>query len=212
MLHVAWMSIVLGLVAQGVVIVILRMLPNTLLAEVCGKITWSVIVCSALAIATMAAKAGPMVTPGAARLAVALAGMLAAPAALATARTVQKTVAASVSSAGAPAASVAPGATELAIAKAIQYAIFGWLIMRAQQRGFFAGRVATGSLAAHLCVGVPIGLIFAAYLFWRTFSTTDPANLHLPPLLARAASDAAATTGCSIVLWAAGVLGAGKGK
>ena len=94
------MSILLGIVAQGVVILILRTLPGTLLAEVCGKITWSIVVCSALAIATMAAKAGPMLAPGAARIAVALAGMLAAPAALAAARTVQKTVAAGVSGAG----------------------------------------------------------------------------------------------------------------
>ena len=84
--------------------------------------------------------------------------------------------------------------------------------MRAQQRGFWAGRAPAGSMSAHLLVGVPVGLIFAAYLFWRTYSTTAQENLNLAPLLARAASDAASTIGCSIVLWAATVLGAGKGK
>lgn len=192
LLHVAWMSVLLGLVAQGVVIIILRTWPDTIVADLLSKITWSVIVCSALAIATTAGKASGR-TAG-------LTGLLGAPAAVAAAKTVQKTAAAGVTSA-ATVAVVAPGAVELAILKAVQYAIFGWLICKAQKRG---------TLAAHLAVAVPIAIVFAAYLAWRTWSTTPEADLKPVVILAKAASDAAATIGCAIVLWAASAIASSR--
>lgn len=193
--RVAWMSVVLGLVVEGVVIAVQAAWPHTLLAESLGKVTWSVIVCSALAIATAASKASSR--------AVGLAGLLGAPAAFAVARTVQKTVSGGIAgvAAAAPAVAAAPGPWELAIAKGVQYAIFGWLICAAQKKG---------TLRSHLNVSVPIGVAFAVYLAWRTWSTTEPAAFKPLVLAAKCIGDAAATVGCSVVLWAAAALGVKK--
>lgn len=196
LLRVAWMSIVLGLVVQGVVIAITRTMPQSLAAELAGKFTWSVIVCTAVAIASIASKALPPV--------VGAMGLLAAPLAIAAARTVQKAVASGMSGSTATTvatATPAPGAWELAIAKAVQYAVFGWLICRAQKKG---------TLAAHLAVSVPIGVVFALYLAWRTWTTTEPEALKPLVIAAKSIGDATATIGCSVVLWAGVSLAAKK--
>jgi hypothetical protein len=197
LLRVAWMSIVLGLVVQAVVIAVQAAWPASAAAELLSKIAWSVFICTALAIASAASKAAPGL--------VGLMGLLAAPAAVATARTVQKTVAGGMSgaavaapaAAGVVAVAPAPGAWELAIAKGIQYAIFGWLICRAQKKG---------TLKSHLAVSVPIGVVFAVYLAWRKASTGVAAQV----VAAQSLGDAAAMIGCSIVLWAGVALAAKK--
>lgn len=196
LLRVAWMSILLGLVVQGVVIAVLRFMPHTVLAEIAGKMTWSVVVCTAVALASIASKAAPA--------AVGLMGLLAAPAAVAAARTVQKAVAGGMSGGVATTAVSlpAPGPWEMAIAKAVQYAVFGWLICRAQKQG---------TLKAHLAVSVPIGVGFAIYLAWRTWTTTDPATLKVVPIIAKCVGDVTATVGCSVVLWAGVALAVKKG-
>lgn len=195
LLHVAWMSIALGLFVEAVVIIVQATWPNSLPAEILGKVTWSVVVCSALAIATAASKASSR--------AVGLAGLLAAPVAFAVARTVQKTVSGGITgvAAAAPAVAAAPGPWELAIAKGVQYAVFGWLICAAQRKG---------TLKSHLSVSIPIGVAFAIYLGVRTWSTTEPSAVKPLVLTAKCFGDAAATVGCSVVLWAAAALGSKK--
>jgi hypothetical protein len=131
---------------------------------------------------------------------VGLTGLLSAPVAVAAARTVQKTMAGGMAGAASVAAA-APGSWELAALKAIQYALFGWLICRAQRQG---------TLKSHLAVGVPIGVVFALYIAARTWATTDAETLKPLSVIAKGAGDAVATIGCSIVLWAGTALAAKK--
>lgn len=191
LLRVAWMSILLGIVVQGVVIAVSRAMPQSLLAEVAGKVTWSLVVCSAVALASVASKALPAAVSGA--------GLLAAPVAIAAARTIQKGLSGAMTASAVAAA--APGAVEMGIVKALQYALFGWLICRAQK---------AGTLRAHLAVSVPVGVVFAGYIVWRTWTTTEPDTLHALSVVAKGVGDTAATVGCSVVLWAGVVLGVKK--
>jgi len=194
LLRVAWMSIVLGLFVQATVMLVQATWPASWASELLGKITWSVFICTALAIASAASKAAPGM--------VGLMGLMAAPVSVAAARTVQKTVAGGMSGAAAAAPIVvAPGPWELAILKGVQYAIFGWLICRAQRKG---------TLKAHLAVSVPIGVAFAVYIVCRAWATTPPDMLKPLGLIARGVGDASATVGCSVVLWAAVALAAAK--
>jgi hypothetical protein len=195
LLHVAWMSIVLGLCIQGLVMLVERRWPSSLPAELAGKITWSVLVCSAIALGTAAAKAGPAVTG--------FVGLLAAPMALSAARTVQKTVASAAGgaspaiAAAAPVFVVLPAGAELTIAKAAQYAAFGWLITRVNARP-------SAGVWAHVAVGALCGGALALYALVRTLTaTSQPVDIAWPALIARAVNELCFPIGCAVVVWGA---------
>jgi hypothetical protein len=181
MLVVAVWSILLGIVIQVLIMLATMKWPANPLAETAQKVTWSTMVCSALAIGTSLRKALPGV--------MGVLGMISAPAAFYAARAAQKSLNAGVSGAG-PAV---PTAMELAIMKGVQYAIFGVLIaLVASKRG----------LKAHLAVGAGIGLAGMCYVMGRLVTGNSPMP-PTPALLSRGINEAIFPIGCAVVLWVA---------
>lgn len=196
LLHVAWMSIALGVVLQLLVLLVQQAWPASALAELTGKITWSVVVCSAIAVGTAAGKAAPA--------AAGVLGLLGAPAAINLAWTTQKAVAAAIVTAPATAAATftvlpAPGGVELTIAKAVQYALFGFFIAKVNARP-------RASLGLHAAVGFTAGLLLTVYVLVRTLSVASPGSDHLAILMARLINELAFPIGCSVVVWGATAL------
>ncbi len=185
-LKAVWMSVVLGLVVQGLVMLAIGAFPKHPWAEAAQKVSWSVVVCSALAIGNVLSKARPTV--------VGLVGLLAAPAAFHAARMVQKSLAQGFS--GGNVGSV-PTVSELAMAKAIQYLAFGYCIALATKKG---------SLSRHLLVGTIAGVAMGAYLWSRQVLGNDPAPAFAT-VLPKVVNEVAFPIGCSFVLWATTTVG-----
>lgn len=185
-LKAVWMSIVLGLLVQALVMLALSAFPKHPWAEAAQKVSWSVVVCSALAIGNVLSKARPTV--------VGLVGLLAAPAAFHAARTVQKSLAQGFS--GGSVESV-PTVGELAMAKAIQYLAFGYCIALATKKG---------SLGRHLIVGTTAGVAMGGYLWSRQMLGNEPAPAFAT-VLPKVVNEVAFPIGCSFVLWATTTVG-----
>jgi len=185
-LKAVWMSIALGLVVQGLVMLAIGAFPKHPWAEAAQKVSWSVVVCSALAIGNVLSKARPTV--------VGLVGLLAAPAALHAARTVQKSLAQGFSGGGVESV---PTVGELAMAKAIQYLAFGYCIALATKKG---------SLGRHLAVGTTAGVAMGAYLWSRQMLGNEPAPAFAA-VLPKVVNEVAFPIGCSFVLWATTTVG-----
>lgn len=149
-----WLAILLGILVQLLVVLAAGVWPKNLLADTVQKVSWSVFVCSALAIGNVVSKSRELL--------VGLIGMLAAPGAFHAARTIQKSLTQGTSGAG---AGGIPTITELAMAKAVQYALFGLCIAYASKRG---------KLSLHLCIGVVAGIAMATYLSLRIGLGNDP--------------------------------------
>lgn len=148
--RVAGWSVALGIaleVAQLALVAYEASLPGAarIVAETLGKVTWSAIVCLSISCGLAAGKARPQ--------AMALLGLLSAPAAFAIARSVHKGVGSALS--------VAPGASEplspflLAGIKALEYGVFGLVVARISRRPSIA-------LGRHLAAGLAIGAVAAA--------------------------------------------------
>src|SRR5689334_19766618 len=118
-----WWAIALGLTIQIVIMVVNQTWPDRkLIPEVGQKVSWSVLVCSAMAIGNSVARARPIL--------LGLAGLLAAPLAFNAARIIQRGL-----NAGGSAGAVVPTALELSLAKGLEYAVFGILIAYAAKSG-----------------------------------------------------------------------------
>ncbi len=186
LLFAAVASIVLGLVIQVLVMLAMRKWPASPIAETAQKVTWSTLVCSALAIGTTARKALPGV--------LGMLGLLAAPGAFYAAKAVQKSLSQAASGAGPS----VPNAPELALAKAIEYGIFGLLI------ALVAVRKDRG-LRTYVAIGAALGVVFTIYLLIR-LASNDPRPPG-PVLAARAVNELVFPIGCALVLWAANRIG-----
>jgi hypothetical protein len=193
LIHVAWMAVLLGVVIELVIVTLLALggtLPSAsaYFVNVAQKITWSTVVCGALAIGTTAAKQrGP--TMG-------LLGLLGAPLAFTIARATQKALA-EVLKVAAPAAALAP-LVGLALIKALQYGALGLLIGRLSRKG-------GGTLKHYLGYGALAGVIFglATLVLVKQIALTPPSAVDL---MARGISEILHPIGCALILWAADVI------
>lgn len=140
------MALGIGLEAAQLVLFLLQdKMPAgaRVVADTCGKVTWSFCVCLGISCGLAAGRARPQ--------AMALLGLLSAPAGFAVARSVHKSVGSALQ--------VAPGAAEalspflLAGIKAVEYGIFGLIVARLSGRPVI-------SLRSHVLAGFAIGLIF----------------------------------------------------
>jgi cell shape-determining protein MreD len=185
LLVAAILAIVLGLLVQVAVMLAARAWPANLVAETAQKITWSTIVCSALAIGTSLRRALPA--------AAGILGALSAPAAFFAAKASQKALTAGAAAAG-PAV---PSAIETAVVKGVQYLLFGLLIaFVASRRGW----------RSHLLVGFAIGAAGAVYVLVR-LATGNPSPPPTQALFVRGVNELVFPIGCALVLWVATRLG-----
>lgn len=182
-LTVVWMSVVLGVAMQGVTLLTTWAWPSSLVADLLGRVSWSVFVCTALVIGGIAAQWHPVRTG--------LVGVLTAPVASIGARALQKSL---VAGTAALTATTAPGPLELAAVKGAQYGVFGWLI------GLVAAR--RGGPGLHLATGAGMGLLVAGYVGARaTGAGADTATT-----LASTVNEVLFPMGCSLIVWASGAV------
>ena len=189
LLHVAWLSILLGMVMEVLVLGTasgLGIMPGAgvIVADTVQKVSWSTIVCVGLAIGTAASNArGPVMG---------LAGLLAAPAGFTIARTLHRgtlqALGAGVSAAGQPSALL------LAILKGVQYGCLGMAVG-------WVGQRLQGRATAYVGAGLITGIVFGGL----TLALMSP--LPAAVLISRGINEILFPVGCSLVLFTAETLG-----
>jgi len=188
-LHVCWLSILLGLVIQILLLVASTALGhapklNPLIVDLAQRITWSTIVCGSISVAMVASKL-PVSFMG-------LAGVLSASVGFKIARAVQKGVGAALGAA--PAAAHGPSPLVLGIIKAVEYgclaALLAWVVKR-------KGTTATVHAAIGLTMGVFFGTIVLSYTYWSNFKLFTVADV-----VSRGLNEVLFPIGCSLVLFA----------
>jgi len=185
--RVAVWSVALGIgleIAHLVLLAFQDRLPDAarIVAETMGKVTWSVFVCLSISFGMAAGKARPR--------AMALLGLLSAPAGFAIARSVHKGVASALS--------VAPGATEvlspflMAGIKAIEYGVLGLVVARLSSRPKI-------TLKGHLLAGLAIGVVAALLL--NLLALRAQPDMPTTVIVGRTVAEVLFPVGCSAVIY-----------
>lgn len=193
LLHVAWMSIAIGIVLQFIAAAVsFSATLAPFVTQLSQKISWSMITCLGLAIGTASSKARPTW--------MGVSGFLAAPVSFAVARTVQKVVGGAMGTAtGDPSMTLL---LTLASLKAIEYAILGVVIGR-------LSTWASPSLSRYLLSGVAIGLVFSSAIV-AAQAFLSPARPPAPALIGLAVNEFLFPPFCAMVIFVAERLGAWK--
>lgn len=181
-LHVAWMSIVLGLILQLIALAMVRYgIGAEFVRDLGQKISWSMFVCIGLAIGSAAAKTKEFW--------MGLAGLIAAPVAFTLAKMTHKSLGQALNLGGgaeAPAMLI----FSLMALKAIEYGIFGWLLGRLSKRG--------APLQLFIRSGFMIGLIFSAAITLAT-ALLSPTVPPATKLIGVGVNELLFPIGCGIV-------------
>lgn len=191
LLHIGWLSILLGLALEIIMLVIAAnsdKLPGIepIIADVVQKISWSGLVCTGLAFGKAASSANPTW--------MGFAGLLSAPAALAVARTLHKSTAQALKVAEAGAATAFP--FFIAGLKGVEYAAFGLLL------GWVCKRASSG-LVAYASSGLLIGAVFGTTIAAATTPGGFETIKIIPPLV----NEVLFPVGCSLAIYAADAIG-----
>lgn len=192
LLHVAWMAILLGLALQFATSLVAAIIGGkfpegaTWIRDAAQKVSWSTITCLGVALGTAASKARAMWSG--------IAGLLAAPAAFITARTVQKGVGAAVG-ANVAAMSAAAFWGVLAI-KSGQYAAFGTTLAYAASRPW-------GGLWTHVGVGAGSGVLFGLSAL-AVVASTAAKPMPSGVVVGQGVNEVLFPIGCALVLYFSG--------
>lgn len=193
-LHASWLAIGLGLAAEALQLALAAGLgaaaPATaqVIADTIQKVSWSYIVCVALACGMTASGKRPAL--------VGFIGFLAAPFAFAVARGLHKSASQTLSIPLAAASSPAP--MTIAAIKAVEYLVLGLV----------AAQVMSSSKAAFwrlLLVGMGVGTVFGGFIIWLQASAA-PAPMPAPALAGRIVNEVLFPIGCACTLWVTRVL------
>lgn len=194
LLRASWLAILLGLTMQVLGLFAAAAVgfsPQTraVVAAIAGGISWSVLVCTGLAIGLLIAASRPV--PGG------IAGLIAAPLAFTVARIAQQ----SVGEALGLSAGVSPGPPVLllTVLKAAEYACLGLALA-------WLGRQRWGGVAAHVATGLAAGLVFGGIILWVLVCTTQP-PLGTGALLSRGVNEVLFPAGCALVIFATTYVG-----
>ena len=191
LLHVAWLSIVLGLALELILLAIAanaNKLPGIepFIASLVQKISWSGIVCTGLAFGKAASNANPNW--------MAFAGLLSAPTALAVARAMHKSTAHALKVAEAGVAAAFP--FFIAGLKGLEYAVLGLLL------GWIGKRAGSGFFA-YTGIGLLIGSVFGTTIAAMATPGGFETAKIIPPLV----NEVLFPVGCSLAIYAADVIG-----
>jgi hypothetical protein len=192
-LRSSWYAIGLGLLFEGLQLGALRAgggeLPAELaiLADSVQKVSWSSLICVALAAGTATTRASASTMAGV--------GLIAAPLAFGAARALHKSAALALDI-GAP--SGGPNPWLMAGIKAFEYAVFGYVITRLIRRPELR-------LPAYLRTGLMIGVVFGALMIWL-MDRAAPGGLNTPTLLARSVNEVLFPVGCASLLWVTNIV------
>lgn len=190
--HTAWMSLVLGIGLEVILLLISAGYGTfksiqPFVADLVQKITWASMVCVGLALGGAAAKMRPQVTG--------LSGLLFAPAGFAAARALHKGTEKALGIVSAVPAGPSP--LMLAGLKSLEYAVLGVFVgwLSRKQLGIWP------NLTAGFGVAVLFGGFILASMDWYS-----PAGLAGAALLTRVVNELLFPVGCSVVLYAAEAL------
>lgn len=189
---IAWVAILLGFAMQALVLSARVSAGGQLsgirfLTDLVQGITWSVLVCFGVSMGTVLVK-----------LRAVLAGVLAAictPVAIGAANAGQKVMAASLGAVGQPAA---VPLVVIAVVKAVEYGLLGWLLGRMVLRG------AKGP-APFLLAGAATGLVFGGTitaLTWQALSAGGGVP-ELPRMVGVGVNEVLFPIGCALVIFLA---------
>lgn len=189
LLKAAWLSIVLGVLVEAAIVLTGWAFGSSpqvraIVTDGLGKISWSVIVCTGLAVGTVASKMRGGLTG--------VMGLLSAPVAFNVARAIQKTIAQALGAAS-PAAAL-PSVIAVSATKGLEYALLGFVIGR-------IGKKLWGGLGAHLSIGLVIGVVFSLIFVGLAMLFGHP----VPPtakLAVLGVNELVFPVGCALVLYA----------
>ncbi len=194
LLQVAWLAILLGLVVEVILVVLAAgfgSIPGIkpIVADLVQKVSWSVSVCVGLAFGKVASRAqsGFM----------GLAGLLAAPLAFDVARTLHKSASYALKLAEPGTGIVSPFL--LASLKGLEYAALGILLV-------WVAKKSRGGVMPHAGAGFVVGLVFGGAMVSILYGFA-PEPLPMAKVLPQFVNELISPVGCSLALFAAGVLG-----
>lgn len=195
LLNVAWLSILLGLGMEILLILAAAYFKSdnataAIITDAVQKISWSTLVCSGVAVGMAAGKMRPQV--------MGLAGLIAAPVAFYTAKVLHKSAAQALAIAG-QAAAGGPSPVLIVSIKALEYAVLGFLIGHLSSRSSL-------SLWHNLLAGLLIGVVFGGTIVYLMVTmAAEP----ISPLgiVTRCINEIIFPVGCSAVLFAAQKIG-----
>ena len=196
LLRVAWLAILLGFGMEVLLLVISSGFGapvdmGGVVVEVVGGVTWSLVVCTGLAIGTAASRIG---LP-----AMGVAGLISAPLAFEVSRVIQKGTAQALAAASPADGDVSP--VLLAFVKGVEYGFLGLAIA-------WIWRQPWGGALAHVGLGLLVGLVFGGLILTLTFGTA-PQPLATAEFASRTVNEVLFPVGCSLVLFASRALAQG---
>jgi hypothetical protein len=186
--RIALLPVVLGFAMQGLILAATLSGPSSgsaFVVSLAGGITWSVLVCAGLGLATAIAKARPLLSG--------LFALLVAPLALACAKGMQKAMGGWLNAVKTEA--VLPLATVSAL-RALEYGLLGWLL----------GRLVQADQAQpwpYLRAGIVAGLTFGTTITLLTLRAADVSgDRFAPPLLMTTlCNEVVFPLGCALVIY-----------
>ncbi|HEV8581841.1 MAG TPA: hypothetical protein VGX68_22455 [Thermoanaerobaculia bacterium] len=194
-LRVAWLSIGLGIVLEVLLLVLAAYTgtggrtPKPFISDLAQKVSWSFIVCVGLALGSAAGKARSGL--------MGLLGLVSAPVAFSLARSLHKGVNQAL---GVAAAAGGASPFVLAALKAAEYGVLGATL------GALTKRKEGASLGTHLGTGAAIGVAFGG-LILTVLARAAAKPMGPVDLVAKGINEVLFPIGCSLVLYAAEVMG-----
>lgn len=192
-LRVGWMSVLLGLTIELLLVAVAatRGFPKLapVVADLAQKISWATIVCVGLAIGNTAGRRQSD--------RMGLLGLISAPLGFHVARAAHK----GVGQALGLISGAAVGSTFVVVAlKALEYGILGATV------GGLGNRGGTPNLRVHLLTGAVVGVVFGSAII-AVLVRAAPQAPTMVDLVAKGLNELLFPIGCSFVLWAAEALG-----
>jgi hypothetical protein len=191
LLRVAWLAIALGLAMEALLLLLGSSFgellgAKSIVADLAKNLSWSLFVCTGLAVGTAASQARAP--------AMGLMGLLAAPVAFEVSRVVHKgTLEALEISGGGDTSPVL-----VAVIKGFEYGCLGLAVG-------WLGRRPWGGAAAHAAAGLAVGLVFGGAIVVLT--VPSGAQMSVADLVSRGVNEVLFPLGCSLVLYASVNLG-----
>lgn len=190
-LAVAWMAVFLGIAVQSIVLCVrlwagAKFEAAQFLASAAQGVSWSVLVCGAVAVGTVAGRARAAITG--------LVGLIAGPIAWGAAKGVQKGVQAMLAM---PQDKITDFFVFMSFLKGVEYAILGAML------GYMVGRK-WATLWAHVALGVALGAVFAAGVVALNLQHAAGLGkpMPFPAVAGLATNEFVFPIGCSLVIYA----------
>jgi hypothetical protein len=193
LLRAAWLAILLGMAMEGTLLLLSAGFGNLLglgsiVADLARNVSWALLVCVGLSVATAVQNARVPLTG--------FLGFLAAPAALEVSRVVHKGALQTLAISSSAGDDLSPFL--VALIKGLEYGCLGLAVGWVSQRPW-------GGAAAHMAVGFVVGSIFGGTIV-ALLAASSP-EVSAASLVPRGVTEVLFPVGCSLVLFSAEALG-----